>query len=69
MTVPSPCTNVCRMHPQLGLCEGCARTIDEIIAWGRAEDVWKARVWEALPARRRQLANLGVTVQNRLPDA
>jgi uncharacterized protein len=69
MTVPSPCINVCRMHPQLGLCEGCARTIDEIVAWGRADDGCKTRVWAALPARRQQLADMGVTVLSRSPDA
>ena len=55
MTVPSPCINVCRMHPTLGLCEGCARTLDEIVAWGRADDTWKAGVWAVLPGRRQQL--------------
>jgi predicted Fe-S protein YdhL (DUF1289 family) len=30
---PSPCTRVCRIDPADGLCVGCARRIEEIIAW------------------------------------
>jgi glyoxylase-like metal-dependent hydrolase (beta-lactamase superfamily II) len=40
--VPSPCINICRMVPATGLCEGCMRTIDEIVAWGRADDAINA---------------------------
>ncbi len=29
----SPCVGVCRMNPQTDLCEGCFRTLDEIIQW------------------------------------
>ena len=32
--LPSPCISVCRMDPASGLCQGCLRTIDEIVAWG-----------------------------------
>jgi predicted Fe-S protein YdhL (DUF1289 family) len=56
MSVPSPCINICRMHgPRGGLddwCEGCARTIEEIAAWGRMDDAAKRSVWAQLPARR-----------------
>jgi uncharacterized protein len=34
--VPSPCINVCEMDQKSGLCRGCLRTIDEIVAWGSA---------------------------------
>ncbi len=34
--VPSPCIRVCRMNPHSGLCEGCLRTLDEIIQWSAA---------------------------------
>ena len=36
--VPSPCTSVCRMSGDTGLCEGCFRTLDEIVAWSRIGD-------------------------------
>lgn len=53
--VPSPCVNVCRMHEPTGWCEGCARTLGEIAAWGRYDDAAKRRVWALLPARREEL--------------
>lgn len=52
MAVPSPCINVCRMDAASGLCAGCARTIDEIAAWGRLDDEAKRRIWALLPSRR-----------------
>lgn len=58
--VASPCINICRMHAPTGLCEGCARTIDEIAAWSRMADEGKRVVWALLPARREQLIAHGV---------
>ena len=55
MSLPSPCVNVCRMHAPTGWCEGCARTIDEIAAWGSLPEEAKLRVWRALPERRQRL--------------
>jgi hypothetical protein len=40
------------MSEATGWCEGCLRTIDEIIAWSRASDDDKRRIWQLLPARR-----------------
>jgi predicted Fe-S protein YdhL (DUF1289 family) len=53
--VPSPCINVCRMVPATGLCEGCMRTIDEIVAWGRADDAYKRAVWAEIRRREAQI--------------
>ena len=53
--VASPCTSVCKMNPTCGWCEGCLRTIDEIIAWGSLDEAAKRRVLALLPARREQL--------------
>ena len=50
--VPSPCTDVCRIDPVTGWCEGCLRTTDEIAAWGALDDRAKREVWKRLPARR-----------------
>ena len=53
--VPSPCINICRMVPDTGLCEGCMRTIDEIVAWGRADDDYKRSVWAEIRRREAQI--------------
>jgi predicted Fe-S protein YdhL (DUF1289 family) len=50
--VASPCINVCRMDEASGLCEGCLRTIDEIVAWGSMDDDAKRQVWLQLEQRR-----------------
>ena len=50
--VPSPCNNVCRMNPDIGLCEGCLRTLDEIAAWSSLSNDEKRAVLARLPARR-----------------
>lgn len=49
--VPSPCVSLCKMNRDSGLCEGCLRTLDEIIAWGKADDDFKRAVWARLPGR------------------
>ncbi|ALK95136.1 hypothetical protein AB595_27710 [Massilia sp. WF1] len=53
--VPSPCINVCRMVRETGLCEGCLRTIDEIVAWGTASDADKRAVWAEIRRREARL--------------
>jgi uncharacterized protein len=49
--VPSPCVSICRMDPGTGLCVGCWRDIDEIIAWGRMDEGGKRKVWQAITER------------------
>lgn len=39
------------MVPSTGLCEGCWRDIDEIMAWGRARDDERLRIWALIEAR------------------
>ena len=51
-SVPSPCTSVCRIEPSTGLCVGCARTLDEIAAWGVLDDAARRAVWDAIAVRR-----------------
>ena len=48
---PSPCISVCRMDAGSGLCQGCYRTIDEIIAWGRQSDREHRVVWKKIMHR------------------
>jgi hypothetical protein len=55
--VPSPCTEVCRIDPQSGWCEGCLRTLDEIAAWGSIDDAARREIWKRLPLRRQALAD------------
>lgn len=49
--VPSPCISVCRMDDMTGLCIGCQRTIEEIIAWGRLTENGKRAVWQDIRRR------------------
>lgn len=57
----SPCINVCRMHAATGWCEGCARSLDEIAAWSRADEASKRAILARLPERQACLRALGVT--------
>ena len=50
--VPSPCVSLCKMDPETGLCQGCLRSLDEIVAWASADDDFKRAVWAQI--RRRQ---------------
>ena len=62
--VPSPCISVCRMHAETGLCQGCFRTIDEIIVWGRQNDDERRHVWQHI---RRRAGLLPATVAQKDP--
>ncbi len=50
--VSSPCVGVCRIEPQTGLCLGCARTIEEIAAWGAMGEGDRAMVTARLKRRK-----------------
>lgn len=50
--IPSPCTNVCRMDVQSGLCLGCFRSLAEIADWPRLDDAARALVLAAVARRR-----------------
>lgn len=43
------------MNATSGLCEGCHRTIDEIIKWSTMSDDDKRDVWDALALRQSAL--------------
>lgn len=52
--VPSPCTSICKMNSKTGLCEGCYRTIDEIVVWSRLADEGeggKRSIWVKIQQR------------------
>lgn len=54
--VPSPCVDVCRMNARSGLCDGCWRRIDEIVAWSGLDDAARRAVWRAIEQRRADAA-------------
>ena len=49
--VTSPCISVCELDANGRMCVGCFRTLDEIAAWGRMDDVTKREVWQAIGER------------------
>lgn len=49
--IPTPCMSVCLMDPDIGLCQGCLRTLDEIVQWGNADDTFKRHVWSDIASR------------------
>ncbi len=50
--VASPCIGICRIDEASGWCEGCLRTIDEIVAWGAQDDAARRTVLQRLRPRR-----------------
>jgi hypothetical protein len=50
--VETPCTKVCRIDPQRGLCAGCLRSLEEIAVWGTLSPAERRRVMAELPQRR-----------------
>jgi uncharacterized protein len=56
-SVPSPCISICIMNESTGLCEGCLRTIDEIMSWGALADAQKTEVWTEIAKRRSVLGD------------
>jgi hypothetical protein len=57
--VESPCNRVCVMHPSLGHCIGCGRSLDEIARWSDFAPAERARIMAQLPPRLAALARAG----------
>ena len=49
--IDSPCTNVCQIHPDTGLCLGCARSLEEIGAWSVISSEERQAIMDELPTR------------------
>ncbi|GJD34624.1 DUF1289 domain-containing protein [Methylobacterium aerolatum] len=49
----SPCTKVCILDAETGLCRGCGRTRDEIGAWGSLREADRRAIMATLEARLR----------------
>lgn len=60
MTAPSParpsspCTKVCVLDADSGLCVGCGRTRDEIALWGSMPESRRLAIMATLEARLRE---------------
>ena len=61
--IESPCNRVCVMHPGLGHCIGCGRSLDEIARWSDFAPAERARIMAQLPPRLAALADAGAGAQ------
>jgi hypothetical protein len=50
----TPCIHVCLIAADTKLCEGCARTIDEIASWSQLTSGERSRIMRDLSERRRR---------------
>ncbi|BAN25582.1 DUF1289 domain-containing protein [Caballeronia insecticola] len=50
--IGSPCTNVCKLDPDSGLCRGCYRSREEIKTFRSLDDAAKRALFDELLARR-----------------
>ncbi len=51
----TPCTGKCEMNSQTGYCNGCHRTLNEIMAWGMKTQAEREYIMENIvPQRKRQ---------------
>jgi len=51
----TPCIDVCTLDPVTGLCEGCARSIDEITQWASYTPAERRRIMAELESRKAAL--------------
>jgi uncharacterized protein len=58
MSTESPCSGICKMDHSSGLCLGCWRTIDEIIAWRTNSDEVKKQVLASIGIRKNAIQNI-----------
>jgi predicted Fe-S protein YdhL (DUF1289 family) len=62
-SIETPCNRVCVVHPGLGLCIGCGRSLDEIARWSDFTPSERTRIMAQLPARLAALAGPGTGAQ------
>jgi uncharacterized protein len=56
---PSPCIDVCQLNDATGLCEGCFRSIQEIMRWSGLDEPGRRAVVAAADARKQRLTRQG----------
>jgi predicted Fe-S protein YdhL (DUF1289 family) len=61
--IKTPCNRVCVVHPTLGLCIGCGRSLDEIGRWIDFAPTERARIMAQLPSRLAALSGAGTAAQ------
>jgi predicted Fe-S protein YdhL (DUF1289 family) len=61
--IETPCNRVCVVHPTLGLCIGCGRSLDEIGRWLDFAPAERTRIMARLPARLAALSGPGTATQ------
>lgn len=49
--IDSPCVKLCSVHPVVGLCVGCMRSIEEIRDWSRMQPETRRAIMAELPGR------------------
>jgi predicted Fe-S protein YdhL (DUF1289 family) len=49
--IKTPCNRICVLHPTLGLCTGCGRSLDEIARWVELTEAQRGQIMAQLPAR------------------
>jgi uncharacterized protein len=52
--IASPCVGVCELDEAKGFCKGCARTMEEIIAWPDSDRQQRLAILQAVNRRRRE---------------
>lgn len=45
--IASPCLRMCKLDENKQ-CVACLRSIDEIMAWSKADEAYKAKVWRRI---------------------
>jgi predicted Fe-S protein YdhL (DUF1289 family) len=49
--IDSPCIKLCVIHPKLGICAGCYRSLQEIADWSAMAPDLRRAIMEDLPER------------------
>ena len=57
----SPCTGNCSLNTTTNICEGCGRSINEIVEWTRMTDEEKQQVMDRLSENQTLSSNLNDT--------
>jgi uncharacterized protein len=63
----TPCVRVCAVHPTLGLCVGCGRSLDEIGRWIGMSDAERVRVMAQLPQRLAAISSMNAANASAAP--
>lgn len=50
--IKSLCTGICLMDVETGFCQGCLRTIDEIVNWAESDEKTKSDILEKITRRK-----------------